>query len=288
MIRIGFSFQSNFPFPVTEVIPLLCKEGFSAISPVWSPELDLDAIASCAKHHNMVIQSLHAPHKNISLLWQPDTEESRNVQHNILRTIDACSQYQIPAMVLHGWQGLEYTFPDTPLDFRFFDQMVDHAEEKCVAVAFENLEGEEYLGALMSRYAQLPHIGYCWDSGHDHCYPHKTDFLQAYGSRLIMTHLNDNLGLRDPSGIPSGLDDLHYLPGDGILDWTNALNRLSQCPVQEILNFEPKTRSHSKSPSDLIYSQLSLEQFISLAGSRARKIAAQYAAIIQNTDKDAP
>ena len=276
MTRIGFSLQAQYGLPMPQVIALLKKEGFSAVSPVWSPELDLASIAS-----DIEIQSLHAPHKNIFLLWQPDAPASCEVQHNILRSIDACAAYQIPTLVIHGWQGLDYTFPDTPLDFRFFDRMVRYTEEKSVSIAFENLEGEEYLAALMARYSGCAHVGYCWDSGHDHCYPHKTDFLKAYGNRLIMTHLNDNLGLRDPSGVPSGLDDLHFLPYDGNLDWAEALHRLAAAPVQKILNFEFKTRSHSQDPGDLIYAQLSTEEFISTAGSRTRKIAEQYDTILK-------
>jgi len=131
----------------------------------------------------------------------------------------------------------------------------------------------------MDRYRSLPHVGFCWDTGHDHCYPHKTDFMEAYGHRLIMTHLNDNLGLRDPGGVPSGKDDLHFLPGDGDLDWDHVLRRLKNAPQQAILNFEIKLRSHSQDPGDQPYLQLSLEQFIREAGKRALQLAQQYAAM---------
>ena len=239
----------------------------------------MDTLATCVRAHSMTIQSLHAPHKKIALLWEPDLSESIEVQENILRSIDACAQYQVPVLVVHGWQGLFYTFPTEPLDFRFFDRMVPYARQKGVSIAFENLEGEEYLDALMTRYQNEPHIGFCWDSGHDHCYPHTMDFLKRFGDRLIMTHLNDNLGLRDPGGVPTGKDDLHFLPHDGNIDWTHALGRLSAAPKQASLNFEIKIRSHSTDPGDLPYTKLSLEAFFALAGSRAKAIAEQYAAL---------
>ena len=268
--KIGFSLQAQYDLPLTQIIPMLKRAGFSAISPLWSADLDMHALAACAREHNMIIQSLHAPHKNIAFLWQPDTPESAIGQGHILRSIDACAEHEIPILVVHGWQGRIYTFPDTPLDFRIFDQAVDYALKKGVTIAFENLEGEEYLAALMARY---PQAGFCWDSGHDHCYPHKTDFLDAYGDRLIMTHLNDNWGLRDPAGIPSGNDDLHFLPYDGNLDWDHAINKLKRAKQQSILNFEIKVRSHSTAPEDLPYVQLSLAQFLEKAGAQARKIA---------------
>ena len=276
MPDIGFSLQAQYDRPTTQVIALLKECGFSAVSPLWSPECDLASLADCVYSHKMTIQSLHAPHKGIASLWQPDSPESKQVQENILACLKSCKEFDVPIMVLHGWHGLIYTFPETPLDFRFFDRIVEQAGELGVAVAFENIEGEEYLQALMARYSELPHIGYCWDSGHDHCYPHKTDFLEVYGHRLIMTHLNDNLGPRTPGGIPSTMDDLHFLPYDGNINWTTSIEKLKKTPRQSILNFELKVQSHSKDPADLIYTSLSLPQFLHTAGDRARAIANLY------------
>lgn len=276
MPGIGFSLQAQYSQPMAQVVALLSESGFSAVSPIRSPECDLASLSACVRKHNMTIQSLHAPHKGISSLWQPDSPTSAQVQQNIMGCVDACKEFDIPIIVLHCWQGLIYTFPSFPLDFRFFDRMMEHAGKQGVAVAFENLEGEEYLQALMARYSDLPHIGFCWDSGHDHCYPHKTDFLEAYGDRLIMTHLNDNLGLRDPGGIPSGMDDLHFLPYDGNINWPHAIDKLKKAAKQEILNFEFKICSKSTDPADLIYTQLTLEQFLHTAGDRAREIATLY------------
>lgn len=276
MVSIGFSLQAQYPGSQAQVIELLCDAGFSAVSPVWSPELALDSLAACVLKHNMTIQSLHAPHGGLAYLWNSKAPQSVKAQGNILGCIEACAQFDIPIAVVHGWQGLQYVFPDAPLDFTAFDRIVDHAEKKKVSIAFENLEGEEYLEALLTRYRDLPHIGYCWDSGHDHCYPHKTDFLEAYGDRLIITHLNDNLGLRDPGGVPSGNDDLHFLPYDGNICWEKAITRLQTLPRQTILNFELKKQSASTAPGDLIYHKLSTEEYFRLAGLRARRIADLY------------
>ncbi|MBR2936927.1 MAG: sugar phosphate isomerase/epimerase [Oscillospiraceae bacterium] len=279
MIGLGFSLQSQYSLPIAKVIALLAASGFSAVSPVWSPELDLRHLAACTHAHGMTIQSLHAPRKGIPLLWQPDAPLSSQVEDSILRSINACGQFHIPILVVHGWQGLNYAFPETALDFRAFDRIVSYAEQKGVSIAFENLEGEEYLDALLARYRDCAYVGFCWDSGHDHCYPHKADFLQRFGDRLIMTHLNDNRGLRDPSGIPSGKDDLHFLPFDGNIDWDLAIGRLKSAAKQETLNFEIKLQSKSENPEDWIYRQLSLEQFFQKAGQHARRIGQMYGEI---------
>lgn len=280
--QIGFSLQSQYDIPLTQVIELLHKAGFSAASPLWSPELDMHALAKSIREHDMIIQFLHAPHKNLPLLWQPELPEAKEALQNILRTLDDCAKYQVPIMVIHGWQGLKYTFPTKPLDFRCFDRIVSYAKEKGVQVAFENLEGEEYLDALMTRYQDQAHVGFCWDSGHDYCYPaSRMDFLERFGNRLIMTHLNDNFGVRNPSGIPQSIDDLHFIPYDGNLDWDVLLHRLKAAPPQDILNFEIKIRSHSRDEKDMPYLHLPFEDFAQKAATRARKIAEKYAEIIK-------
>lgn len=280
MIDIAFSLQPQYDCEIQQVIEFLHEAGFSAVSPVFSNELPLELIATQLQKHGMAFQSLHAPHKGIAKLWEP--KEWDAPKSNIIGCIDACYRFGIPIAVVHCWQGLEYTFPDEPLDFSAFDYITDYAEKRNVSIAFENLEGEEYLQALFARYQDRSHIGFCWDSGHDHCYPHKLNFLQSFGHRLIMTHINDNLGLRDPNGVPTGKDDLHFLPYDGNICWDTAIAGLKGLPKQKLLNFELKKRSLSASiaPKDIIYAELSTEEFIRLAGERARKIADLYERII--------
>lgn len=275
-VAIGFSLQKQYDLPVTELISMLNYQGFSAVSPLWTTDIDLALIASSVKKHNMIIQSLHASYTGIPLLWEPKNDGALSVFKNIIKSIDDCDRYGINILVIHGWAGLIYTFPSEPLAFDLFDEIVEYAEKRNVSIAFENLEGEEYLNALMSRYQSSSHIGYCWDSGHDNCYPHKLDFLKEFGDRLIMTHLNDNFGLRDEGGIPSGDDDLHLLPCDGKIDWDKVIYKLAGYKKQDMLNFELKQISISKAEKDLIYADLSTEEFIAKAGKRARLIAEKY------------
>ncbi len=273
---IGFSLQTKYELSMAQMIPMVKAAGFSALSPAWSSESELELIADYAQENGMVLQSVHAPHKNTPFLWTPEAPESLVLQEGILRCIDTCARLAVPLTVIHGWQGLNYTFSEASLDFTFFDRAVAYAREKKVSIAFENLEGEEHLAALLTRYRDESHVGFCWDSGHDHCYPHKTDFLAAFGDRLIMTHLNDNFGVRDPAGVHTKMDDLHFLPYDGNLRWDDAICRLKNARKQSILNFEFKIQSHSKDPRDLPYTRLSLEDFLQKAGERALQIAEMY------------
>lgn len=277
-VGIGFSLQKQYTLPMEQIVSMLKENGFSAVSPLWSPELDIAALSACVKAHKMVIQSIHSMHKSIELLWEPENEMALPVFQNILKSLDDCARFGVDILVIHSWQGLVYSFPKGALNFGLFDKIVRYAEKRDVAIAFENLEGEEYLDALMMRYLKQKNVGFCWDSGHDNCYPHQLDFLDKFGDRLIMTHLNDNFGLRDTEGIPSKNDDLHLLPFDGVIDWDQVLFKLQNASRQAVLNFEIKTLARSGAEGDLLYANLSLEKFIEKAGRRARLIAEKYAA----------
>ena len=274
--KLGFSLQKEYDRPIGQVIELLHSMGFSAVSPIFSPEVDLSEINTCVHKLGMTIQSLHAPNR-VAPLWSEGCEAQ--IYRDILACIDACASFQIPIMVLHSWNGLIYTFPGEPLHYEAFDRIVDYAAKCGVSIAFENLEGEEYLAALMARYKGTSHVGYCWDSGHESCYPHKLDFLGLFGDRLIMTHINDNMGARIDDGIGHAEDDLHYLPWDGRIDWEKNIRRLQAAKKQEILNFEIKIRSNSDAPGDLIYAGLSLEDFLQRSAAHAKRLAKQYAAL---------
>ncbi len=276
--KLGFSLQKEYDRPIEQVIELLHGVGFSAVSPIFSPDVDLSKIDAHVQKLGMTIQSLHAPNK-VAPLWSEDAASSQ-IYGEVMACIDACAKFQIPMMVLHSWAGLIYTFPGEPLYYDRFDRIVAYAQERGVSIAFENLEGEEYLDALMARYKDLPHIGFCWDSGHENCYPHKLDFLAKFGDRLMMTHLNDKLGPRIDDGLGHAEDDLHYLPWDGKIDQDKNIQRMRASKKQEILNFEIKIRSHSEDPKDLIYVGLSLEEFLQRAAVHAQRLAKKYATMI--------
>ena len=269
--KLGFSLEMKYDRPMEQVIGLLREAGFTALSPLYGQ--DISAIAECARACNMALQSLHAPPKGMALLWQPDDPKSAALQKDMLDSLSVCARFGIPLLVVHGWQGMPYTFPDSPLDFTFWDTFVHRAQALGVAIAFENLEGEEYLAALLERYREKPHIGFCWDSGHDRCYPHTRDFLAAFGDRLIMTHLNDNFGVTGSAY--TSKDDRHLLPFDGNTDWDLQLGRLKNSRNQDTLNFELKTLSHGIQT----YPKWTLEQFITEAATRALRIAEIYAKI---------
>ena len=271
--KLGISLSREYEIPIGDVIGLLSRVGFAAVSPVWDGDEALGVIAAAAKRNGMVLQSLHAPYANANKLWSRDENESAPAKNEIKETVTACAKYGIPVLVVHAWIGFRYKFEPDLLTYGAFDEMVDCARENGVKIAFENTEGQEFLSLLMDRYVGNDTVGFCWDSGHEMCYNHSEDMLAKYGDRLLVTHLNDNLGISDPGGKIYWTDDLHLLPGDGIADWDAAAQRLKKARRLEILNLELSRNSKPDRHENDRYKEMPLEEYFAEAYRSGRMVA---------------
>lgn len=274
--KIGISIANNYDIPTADVLTMLKRIGFDAISPVWKANIDFSEIAKAAKESELSIQSLHAPFGKAADMWSDDEALYAPAKTELLSAIDTCAQFNIPVLVVHTWIGFDYTFDAASLNFENFEQIVSHAEKHNVKIAFENTEGIEYLSALMDHFRNNDTVGFCWDSGHEMCYNYSQDLLSKYGDRLFMTHINDNLGISRFDGKIFWTDDLHLLPFDGIADWDYNVDRLKKSRHLDILNFELLIKSKPNRHENDIYGQMTLEQYFTEAYKRACKIAYRY------------
>lgn len=275
--KIGMSVGNNYSVPTFDVIEMLKEIGFDAISPEWKKEAKIGELVEKARELGMIVQSLHAPFEKSAAMWSWDENISTPAKQELLEVLDDCKAWNIPIMVVHTWIGFEYEFDASKLNFQNYDEIVTRAEEYGIKIAFENTEGEEYFFALMERYKNNQAVGFCWDSGHEMCYNHSQDLLAKYGDRLVITHLNDNLGISRFDGKTFWTDDLHLLPYDGIADWDDNIERLKKSKPMEILNFELGIVSKPNRHENDIYTQMGLELYFTEAYKRACKIAYRYA-----------
>jgi len=275
--KIGMSIGPIPGIPSVDMVKMLKAAGFDAVSPAWRADEDLGDVVAAAKECGMAVQSLHAPFLKAATLWSPDPEISAPAVEEIMTVAADCAKHHIPVLVVHAWIGFNYDFDKSALCFDHYDALVRYAGEQGFTVAFENTEGEEFLFALLERYENDPAVGFCWDSGHEMCYNHSQDLLARYGDRLVMTHLNDNLGICDFAGVTRAADDLHLLPYDGIADWEDNVRRLKGSRPQEYLNFELTVASKKDRHENDVYAAMPPEQYLAEAYKRACRIAWQYA-----------
>ncbi len=274
--KIGVSIGNEYHIPIREVVKVLKNTGFDAISPVWENDDILSEIVHAANENGLIIQSLHAPFGKAANMWSDDISVFAPAKNELLSALDACVKFNIPILVVHAWIGFDYKFDSQSLNYKNFDEIVSYAEKRNIKIAFENTEGEEYLFALMDHFKNNETVGFCWDSGHEMCYNHSQDLLSKYGDRLIMTHLNDNLGISRFDGNIFWTDDLHLLPYDGIADWDNIIERLNRSKKLDVLNFELKIQSKPNRHENDVYGEMSLEHYFTEVYKRACKIAYRY------------
>ena len=125
----------------------------------------------------------------------------------------------------------------------------------------------------MNAFKNEKSVGFCWDTGHELCYNPGTDMAALYGERLLVTHLNDNLGVRDFGGKTTFIDDLHLLPFDGIADWDRICRELSG--FDGALSFELNTKSKPGRHENDCYGAMPLEIYLAEAFKRACRVAAK-------------
>ena len=274
--KIGISIASKYKTSLNEVLEIIKKVGFDAVSPIWTTPETLKETVEISKGLGLALQSLHAPFLKAAAMWSADEEISAPAKKELFDVIDACVKYGIPLTVVHPWIGFDYKFDKDSLNYNNFDEVVSYAEKNGVLVAFENTEGDEFLFALMEHFKDSKNVGFCWDSGHEMCYNHSRDLLKDFGDRLIMTHLNDNLGISRFDGKTFWTDDLHLLPYDGVADWQYNVQRLRASKHMDILNFELTTESKPNRHENDVYAQMSLLMYFTEAYKRACRIAYWY------------
>ena len=271
--KLGISVYNNYKIPTTDIVRLVKQIGFDAISPEWDNDEKLNAIVKVAKEEKMDIQSLHAPYGGAADMWKECEDVSAKALNELFIPLEACKKYSIPIMVVHTWIGFDNIPAPTKEGLDNFTKLVNKAKEYGVKIAFENTEGLDHLEALMEHFKDNDTVGFCWDSGHEMCYNHSQDLLTKFGNRLIMTHLNDNLGISRFDGTIYWTDDLHILPFDGVANWDYNVERLKKSNRLEILNFELNIRPKPNRYENALYEKMTYEEYFTEAYKRACKIA---------------
>ena len=274
--RIGISFAKSYDLAIGEMLQIIKNVGFDGISPVWKSGAELADIVEIAEKLGLEVQSLHAPFAKAADMWSREENVLLPAKTELKRVIDDCVKFHIPVVVAHVWIGFDYKFDLNSLYYENFEEIVGYAKEHNVKIAFENTEGIEYLRALMAHFKGDETVGFCWDSGHEMCYNYSEDLLAEVGDRLMMTHLNDNLGISRFDGKIHWTDDLHLLPFDGIADWDDNIQRLRTARRQPILNFELNVTSKPNRHENDIYAKMDPTQYFTEAYKRACKIAYRY------------
>jgi len=269
-VKLCLGLSSQFKLEYEDQIRLLHKTGFEGFFTNW--DVDFKACRKLADELGMVYQSVHAPYANSANMWK-NNHEAEEAVNELLKYLEETAKINVPIMVVHTYIGFGPNDGPNEYGIKNYGKIVDRAKELGVKIAFENTEGDEYLAALMDAFKERDNVGFCWDTGHEQCYNRGNDMMALYGDRLIATHFNDNLGIRDFNGEITWIDDLHLLPFDGITDWQSVANRLNKYNYNGILTFELNTLSKPDRHENDKYNNMKIEEYIAEVYIRACRLA---------------
>ncbi len=267
--------SEGFGASFEEQINLLHQVGFEAFFTPWKREYPIEKWVKLSKELGMIYQSIHAPFGGVADLWRSDREKADFAQKELIDCIHSCADNDVNLMVSHCYIGFDGIVDITESGLERYGSIIDEAQRCGVNIAFENTEGEEYLSALFENFKDRKNVGFCLDTGHEMCYNYGKNLLDKWGDRLIATHINDNLGIKDYDGKIFWHDDLHLLPFDGIRDWDELAKRFSECSYKGILTFELcKTSKPNRHENDT-YDRMSLQDYFTQCYIRACRFASK-------------
>lgn len=272
--KLCISLNDKYGIPQREQVAIAANAGFDGVFPCWTEEEKLvENLKSEADKAGIAIPAIHAPHIKFDSVWFGTDEEAAPALGKLYACLSDCADFGIPVIACHVITGYEDKPEPGMLGLGRFKDYSDKAAELGVVIAYENLEQEHFLAAVLEHLKNHPGAAFCWDTGHEMCYNFSKDLLSIWGDRLVLTHINDNLGFKGLDGRLTGNDDLHLLPFDGIGDWREKAERLSRAADVEYLTFEPKKLSKPGRHENDRYEKMTVSEFFYEAYNHAERFA---------------
>lgn len=208
----------------------------------WRAEAE--KIADAAVSLGIALPQCHLPFKSAKVKWKTPEDYAYYIEM-FYRAIDVASVIGIPRAVIHPERDRDGTRSEEEMlsaNRREFDRLIEYALGRGLCIAFENMRtgycsDAGQLARLIDSYAD-PRVGACWDTGHAHTAlagASQRESLLLIGKRLFCTHIDDNFADRD----------LHLLPWEGTVDWTDVASALAGIGYEGALILEPSVNYRS-------------------------------------------
>lgn len=243
-------------------LELIKKAGFDSVFIIAYKNDEVAAVKQRADELGLVVEFIHAPFDGINNMWLPGVGYL-DIFEKMKESIDSAASNGIEGVVVHvssGWQAPAVN----DLGFARYDELVIHAKEKGVKLVFENLRVTGNLACLVDRYEKLPHVMFCYDVGHEHCYTKTVRWMDIFTTRLFCTHIHDNPGRPFEDKVNDF--DWHQLPFDGTCDYAHMMSDLDKYGYAgrltlEVTQYKPE------------YEHWTAEEFLATCYERIEKIS---------------
>ena len=218
-------FQDN---SLEEALPKIAAAGFKYVE-ITANGTHLDprgrpdtlAVRSLMGDLGLQAHSIHTPYTNLKI-GHPDIDLSESHPEVVAASLEIGAQVGAKMAVVHVTAAPKGLSDDVyersrEVSIAFVGKLRLRARELGITLALENLGLRPHLrrrfGSSLKELSEAfpgPDIGFCLDVGH--ALRNGLDIrsqIEAAGSRLICLHIHSN----------DGVDDCHWLPTQGLLDW---------------------------------------------------------------------
>jgi len=173
----------------------------------------------------------------------------------IFETLPLMRELGMPLLTLHLWFDARFVKEEV-ISFKIglLRHIIKKATDLEITVCVENLS--ETASHMVAPFADLPLLNLTLDVGHAELLAETNtsyEFIERYPERIKHVHLHDN------RGGDSYRDDLHLLPGEGIVDFDKVFGRLKD------MNYD-RTITLELIPSEIAKCLRHVKEWLSLSG----------------------
>jgi sugar phosphate isomerase/epimerase len=246
--QFGIFSWFGYRLHMAERAKLIRNAGFSVTSLWWGEEEkantgSLHDLPAIVRDAGLIIDNIHVPFEDANDLFSDIASTRRAAVDKHISWLNDCARHNVTIMVMHTCYQHSNSQPSKHLTDSL-KKMLKEAEKLDVVIAIENVRCRKCLDFAFSE-IDSPRLGFCYDSSHDWIFSdNKTDVLKTYGRRLVTNHLSDN----------DGLEDRHWFPGDGVVDWHKIAQAFpkQKCSGRLLLEILPKDKVPKEPPEVFI------------------------------------
>ena len=245
-ISVAYQNYNSTPFQTLDIIK---KSGFDSVFLKWYDEdwaISQFMQADYCKKIGLNIEFAHLGYQNMSYIWSPDKIYDSFVER-YKKDLDDLKKYDINHALLHT-NGKKILFPINEVGLIRFREIIDYAKKLNIKISLENTSFKEELEFLLDYFSGYDNVGLCFDTGHYQAYFNADWDISRYKNRLFSVHIHDN----------DGIHDSHMIPFDGVIDWTDTMNKIIN------LNYSYPLTLELMYMNDYI-NKMSIEEFYSKA-----------------------
>lgn len=223
----------GFLLPFRERLRLIKDAGFDTVCTWWD---DMFAETDGRKEDHfdqalaagLYLEHTHLPYFGCDELWRPGPNGDA-LCRRYCQAVAGASASGIRTVVMHPFERFSPPNGNWDVFIARMERIAGESAKQGSRLAVENLADREGLKRIMDYFSANPHVGLCFDTGHNHvAAPGSFELPGLYPDRIFALHVHDN----------NGKTDEHLLPGEGTVDWAAFMGAIGKTKFEGSLMLE--------------------------------------------------